>query len=221
MGNDATLAALGEFHHGAGREARDRGGSPKTLFYMTVSTGIGGGVVDGGKVFLGARGLAAEVGHMTIDNTASAPQCQCGNQGCLEALASGTAIARIAGDMAARPSGSGPSLAAKYPPDATSEAVFQAVESGDSMAKEIIDGVVAALGVGLTNILHLYNPDLVVLGGGVTVGLEKLGLIGEIRGIMDARAMSMRHKDFYLATSNLGDSVGLVGAAAMVQQGLG
>ena len=73
----------------------------------------------------------------------------------------------------------------------------------------------------LTNILHLYNPDLVVLGGGVSAGLKNLGLLPNIRAIMDSRAMSQRHQDFVLTFSELGDSVGIVGAAAMVQQGLG
>ena len=221
VGNDATLAALGEFQHGAGREARYRGSAPKTLVYMTVSTGIGGGVVDGGRMFMGARGLAGEVGHMTIDYTASAPACLCGSRGCLETLASGTAIARIAGELVATPSGRGSSLAAIAPADLTSEAVFEAAGAGDTLAQEIIEDVVNALGVGLTNVLHLFNPDMVVLGGGVTVGLEKLGLISKIRAVMDARAMSRRHQDFVLTSSRLGDSVGIIGAAAVVQQGMG
>ena len=221
VGNDATLAALGEFYYGAGREASDRGAATKTLVYVTVSTGIGGGVVDGGRMFLGAGGLAGEVGHMTIDYTAPAPPCLCGSQGCLEALASGTAIARIARERAAATGGADSALAAIDPSSITSEAVFQAAGEGDALAQEIIEGAVNALGVGLTNILHLFNPGLIVLGGGVTVGLEKLGLIEKIRAIIDARAMSQRHKDFVLTTSRLGDSVGIIGAAAMVRHNSG
>lgn len=221
VGNDATLAALGEYHYGAGRESREHGSPPKTLVYMTISTGIGGGVVDRGQMFLGARGLAGEVGHMTIDHTPSAPSCLCGSRGCLETLASGTAIARIAGEKVAIPGG-GSTLAALATdadtPGITSQAVFEAAGTGDALAQEIIEDVVNALGVGLTNVLHLFNPDIVVLGGGVTVGLEELGLIGKIRAIMDARAMSRRHKDFVLTSSRLGDAVGIIGAAAMVQQ---
>ena len=220
VGNDATLAALGEFHHGAGHEAREQGSSPKTLVYVTVSTGIGGGVVERGRMILGAHGLAGEVGHMTIDYNASAPACVCGSRGCLESLASGTAIARIAREKVAVPGGSGSTLAA-LAPAITSEAVFEAAGAGDTLAQEIIEDAVNALGVGLANILHLFNPDMVVLGGGVTVGLEELGLIDKIRAIVDARAMSQRHKDFVLSVSRLGDSVGIIGAAAMVRQGLG
>ena len=98
VGNDATLAALAEFHYGAGLEAQRQGHPPRTLVYITVSTGIGGGVIDRGKMFLGAHGLAGEVGHQVIDTGPQAPACQCGSSGCLEALASGTAIARIARD---------------------------------------------------------------------------------------------------------------------------
>ena len=221
VGNDATLAAMGEFHHGAGRDARDRGTTPQTLVYMTVSTGIGGGVVDRGRMFVGAGGLAGEVGHMTIDYTPSAPACLCGGQGCLETLASGTAIARIARERVAASGGAGSALSNLTPSDITSEAVFEAAGAGDPLSQEIVAGAVNALGVSLTNILHLYNPDLVVLGGGVSAGLKSLDLLPNIRAIMDARAMSRRHQDFVLTFSELGDSVGIVGAAAMVQQGLG
>ncbi len=221
VGNDATLAAMGEFHHGAGRDARDRGATPQTLVYMTISTGIGGGVVDRGRMFVGAGGLAGEVGHMTIDYTPSAPACLCGGQGCLETLASGTAIARIARERVAVSGGTGSSISSLNPSNITSEAVFEAAEAGDPLSQEIVAGAVNALGVSLTNILHLYNPDLVVLGGGVSDGLKNLGLLPNIRAIMDSRAMSQRHQDFVLTFSELGDSVGIVGAAAMVQQGLG
>ena len=102
IGNDATLAAMGEFHFGAGRQARERGNPPVTLVYVTISTGIGGGVVDRGKPFLGAHGLAGEVGHQVIDARPQAPACLCGSTGCLETLASGTAIARIARERLAQ-----------------------------------------------------------------------------------------------------------------------
>ena len=220
VGNDASLAALGEFYYGAGQEARGQGATPRTLIYVTVSTGIGGGIVDRGQMFVGAGGLAGEVGHMTIDYTPSAPPCLCGNRGCLEALASGPAIARIARERLGTSSGRASTLSNLAPSNITSETVFRAASAGDAMCREIVEEIVHALGVSLANVLHLYNPDMVVLGGGVTVGLQNLNLIEKIRAIIDARAMSLRHKDYVLSASSLGDSVGLIGAAAMVQQRL-
>jgi glucokinase len=183
---------------------------------VTVSTGIGGGVVDREQVFLGAGGVAAEIGHMTIDRSESAPQCQCGNRGCLEALASGTAITRIARARLAGPELPTGAWASQDFASITSESVFRAAVQGDRLATDILEGVVQALSVGLTNILHLFNPDLVVLGGGVTVGLSELGLLPRIQSLMLQRAMSERHKDFRLVASSLGDGAGMVGAAAMV-----
>ena len=216
VGNDANLAALGEFHFGAGKDASKEGTGPRTLVYVTISTGIGGGVVDRGQVFLGASGLSAEIGHMTIDRSESAPQCQCGSRGCLESLASGTAIARIA---RARLAGTGPPTsvwAVKDVESITSESVFLAATRGDSLATEIFEGVLQALSVGLTNAVHLFNPDLLVLGGGVTVGLNELGLLPRLQWLIQQRAMSKGHQDFRLVPSRLGDGVGMTGAAALV-----
>ena len=97
-----------------------------------------------------------------------------------------------------------------------SEAVFSAARDKDPLAVSIIDGVISALGVGLTNIVHLFNPDMIVLGGGVTVGLVKLDLLTRIKEQISTRTMSDTHNDFKLTSTVLGDSVGLVGAAAMV-----
>jgi glucokinase len=215
VGNDANLAALGEFYFGAGRDASRQGAPSKTLLYITVSTGIGGGVVDQERVFLGANGLAAEIGHMVIDRSESAPWCQCGNRGCLEALASGGGIARTARAKAAAPGAEGSTLAGMEPGAITSELVFQAAASGDPLALTLVDEVVDALAVGLTNGLHVFNPDLVVLGGGVTVGLTDLDLLPRIDQLMRRRAMSEGHRDFRLVPSKLGDRAGMAGAAAL------
>ncbi len=216
VGNDADLAALGHFDYGAGQDAREVGEPARTLVYVTVSTGIGGGVIDRGRVFLGRNGLAAEVGHMRIDIRDDAPKCQCGNRGCLEALASGTAVARIAREGVAQDDERSSTLSRLAPDSITSELVFQAAGNGDALALGIVDRVVYALGVGLTNVLHLYNPDLVVLGGGVTVGLNELGLIPLINDQMLDGAMSGLHKEFRLVASRLEDTAGMLGAAGLV-----
>ena len=214
-GNDANLAALGEFRYGAGREARDQGRATAALLYATVSTGGGAGVVEQGRLLLGASGMAAEVGHMVIDRSQSAPGCTCGNRGCLEAFASGGGIARIARERAGRPQARNSSLASLEPELLTSEIVFREAGQGDGLAQELVEDAVQALGTGLGNALHLYNPDLVVLGGGVTSGLVQLDLLPRVRDIMNSHAMSERHKEFRLMAGALGDSAGIVGAAAL------
>ena len=221
VGNDANLAALGEHYFGAGKESADKGRPVKTLFYVTVSTGVGGGVVDKGSVFLGANGLTAEIGHTLVDTTADAVQCQCGARGCLEAMASGTGIERIAKQKLASGGFPDSALAALDAGLVDSEAVFDAAEKKDSLALSILEGAVSALAVGLTNVVHLFNPDMIVLGGGGTDGLVKLDLLPEIDRQIHGRAMSELHKEFQLTSARLGDSVGLAGAAALVWDQLG
>ena len=221
VGNDANLGALGEYYFGAGKESADNGRPVKTLFYVTVSTGVGGGVVDKGSVFLGANGLTAEIGHTLVDTTDAALVCQCKSRGCLEAMASGTGIERIARARLATGEFPGSALASLRADRLDSEAVFDAAEQKDALAVSILDGVVSALAVGLTNVVHLFNPDMLVLGGGVTQGLVRLDLLSQIHQQILDRVMSGLHKDFQFTSSRLGDSVGLAGAAAMVWDQLG
>ena len=221
VGNDANLAALGEHYYGAGKESADNGRPVKTLFYVTVSTGVGGGVVDKGSVFLGANGLTAEIGHTLVDTSEQALECQCGARGCLESMAAGTAIERIARQKLASGGFSDSALAAIESGLLDSEAVFDAAQKNDPLAVSILNGAVSSLAVGLTNVVHLFNPDMIVLGGGVTQGLVKLDLLSRIRQEMEARVMSELHKDFQLTSARLGDSVGLAGAAALVWDQLG
>ncbi|GIW09363.1 MAG: hypothetical protein KatS3mg061_0420 [Dehalococcoidia bacterium] len=145
--NDANLAALGEHRFGAGRGVDH-------LVYLTVSTGIGGGIISGGRLLHGVHGFAGEVGHQVI--LPDGPPCGCGGRGCLEVLASGTAIVRRA-------------QAAGLPADRLAEegaaAVFAAAAAGDPRAQEVIAGATRALGLGVVNLLHVFDPALVVLGG--------------------------------------------------------
>ena len=229
-GNDANLAAIGEFRFGAGRAAAMAGRPPKCLFYVTVSTGIGGGVVtaeaptSAARLLLGANGLTAEVGHTTVDTAADAPICQCGKRGCLEAVSSGTAIAAYARaalspadayippTWAANPAES--ALAALSPAAITAPAVVDAALEGDAFANAVISRAIGGLAVGLANAVHLFNPDLIVLGGGVSAGLARLDLLPRIRQAIHDRLMSELHKAFDLVPAALGDNSGLLGAAA-------
>ncbi len=218
IGNDANLAALGEYRYGAGLAARRRQNTATTLVYVTVSTGIGGGVIDRGRLFLGANGMAAEIGHQVVDRSSDAPRCKCGRQGCLEALVSGTAIARIARQRAAEP-GANSALSRLAAGQITAETVFETAGQGDALAQDIVETAVQTLAVGLVNVLHLYNPDLLVMGGGVSAGLVRQGLLPHLNTLLLERAMSDGHRNFRLVPSRLGDAAGMMGAAALVWAG--
>lgn len=214
LGNDANLAALGEFHFGAGRDATQAGHPPKSLFYVTVSTGIGGGAIEAGSLIVGANGLTAEVGHTTVDTSSAAPRCQCGKQGCLEAVSSGTAIANYARSALAEGRRRESALAALAPSEITARAVVAAAVQGDAFANSVMVRAIGGLTVGLANVVHLFDPDLIILGGGVSEGLTQLNLLPRIREGIHERLMSELHKAFDLVPSVLGDNSGLLGAAA-------
>ena len=216
VGNDANLAALGECHYGAGK-ATEAASAARTLVYITFSTGVGAGVVDRGAIFTGSMGAAGEVGHMTIDSRANAPACACGNSGCLEALASGTAIGRAAqARLDDATPGSPLQLAREADATLDGAAVFAAAGRGDPVAREVIEAAVGAIVVGLGNVLNIFNPDVVVMGGGVTQGLMDLHLLAHIEDAARRRAMSSGHRAFRLAPATFGDSQGMVGAASLV-----
>ena len=211
-GNDATLAALGEYTYGTGAGAR-------TLVYITISTGIGGGIVIDGRPLWGAHGMAGEVGHMTIDW--NGVPCKCGGSGCFEELASGTAIARMARERLPDAPGSLIAEATGGDPDqATGAVVFDAAERGDPLARDILAGVSRALGTSLVNILHILNPDVIVVGGGVTHNWEYLRPAVEVH-IRDHAMPHVERLGYRLEVSTLGDDVGLLGAAALAWRAAG
>ena len=206
-GNDATLAALGEYTYGAGMGS-------KTLVYITQSTGIGGGIVADGRLIEGAYGMAGEIGHMCID--ASGPLCKCGHRGCLESYASGTAIAEAARSLAQTRNDS--VLAGMVDGDLgnlTSEHVFLAARRGDQVSRDLLDRVSQAMGVGLVNVLHLFNPDTIVMGGGVSQNWDYLRPM--VEEYLQGNAMEhIRKLGYRIVVTSLGDDIGLLGAAAMV-----
>lgn len=225
VGNDANYAAVGEFHFGAGRDAAQAGHPPRSLFYVTVSTGIGGGAVmrvpglPEAALLLGANGLTAEVGHTTVDTAVGAPLCQCGKRGCLEAVSSGTAIANYARAALAEGRHRDSALAAIAPEELSARAVVAAGVQGDAFANTLMSRACEGLAVGLANMVHLFNPDLIILGGGVSEGLTQLNLLPAIRQGIHDRLMSELHKAFDLVPSVLGDNSGLLGAAAAAWEG--
>jgi glucokinase len=208
--NDASAAALGENVFGAGQGVRH-------LVYITVSTGIGGGIVIDGKLYGGARGSAGEIGHTVIDP--AGPLCGCGNYGCLEALASGTAIARRAEAVAGR--GDSEVLARIKDRDGriTAEDVAEAAEAGDGAAAQIYAETGRFIGVALANLVNLLSPELILLGGGVT-GSSKWWL-PQAEDTMQALALGEPLSHVRLAMAGLGDNVGVMGMLARLRADVG
>jgi glucokinase len=202
--NDAGAAALGEWRFGAGR-------GTESMVFVTVSTGIGGGVIADGRLLHGRRGLAAEIGHMAIAES-SEDVCFCGARGCWEALASGDMLGRRAARLEAR--GKAPALR-KLAGDGevTSRHVTQAARDGDPGAIALLAEEARWLGVGIVNLLHLYSPERVIIGGGLGACLDLMQ--AGIDRIIQSRAMSA-YRDVPVVAAELGREAGLVGAASLV-----
>ena len=206
--NDASAAALGEHEFGVGRGVDN-------LIYLTVSTGIGGGIIINNELYLGASGSAGEIGHMTID--VNGPKCSCGNIGCLEMLGSGTAIAREAIKRISQ--GEESSLTEMVEgriENITAERVGEAAEGGDSLALEVISQAATYLGVGLVNLVNIFNPETIIIGGGVA----QMGdlLLAPARRVVEARTFKLPAQAVRIVPAQLGDEAGVLGAAVFAFQ---
>ena len=205
-GNDATLGAVGEHAYGAGRGCSD-------MIYMTVSTGIGGGVIIDNKLFTGSSGFGGEIGHMTIDQNGEL--CNCGNVGCLEALASGSALARISqARLRAGESSIMTDLAGGDIEDVDARIVVQAARQGDRLAVSLMEQVTHSLASGIISLMHIFDPQLIVIGGSLGNNLGKYMPIVESE--VKQRGMAHFQGAVPVAMSHLGDDVSLLGAAALV-----
>jgi glucokinase len=215
MGNDGDLGALGENRFGAGRGTR-------SMAYLTVSTGIGGGIILDGRLWRGSHGFAAELGHIRIRSGPDAPTCSCGGVGCLEACCSGTSLGRIARQAVASGPGrfagllSLPEVAGKAEA-IDARAVFRAVGAGDEGAKGLLDRYLDDLARGLGSIINTLDPELIVIGGGVSKAGDALfvPLRERVRGVV----MPMTRNVFRVEPAQLGESTVLVGAAALAVSG--
>ena len=205
--NDASAAALGEHCFGAGRGVNN-------LIYVTVSTGIGGGIIIDGKLYSGVSGSAGEVGHMTID--VNGPRCNCGNIGCLELLASGRAVAREAQRLIAQGARTRIiQLAEGEPQNITAKIVAAAAQEGDNLASEIISRAATYLGMGLANLVNIFNPEMIIIGG----GMAKMGdmLLDTARKVVAERAFQLPAQRVRIVPSQLGDNAAVLGAVAFGQ----
>ncbi len=203
--NDATAAAIGEWMFGRGQHT-------KHLAYITVSTGVGAGFVLNGRPYGGPHGNAAEIGHIVLDP--KGPQCNCGLTGCLESMASGTAMGRVGNQRRQE------SAYLSKPRAATTiraEDVIAGWQEGDPVCTQIVDDVARHLGHGLAILVNLVNPERIVLGGGVMHAGEPL--LEKIRHWTAIYSMPTLFRETELILSGLGGDTGLVGAVAVAMVG--
>jgi glucokinase len=205
--NDANAAALAEAKWGAGRGYRN-------IFYATVGTGIGTGIIFDGRIYHGRTGAAAEGGHLGIDS--NGPLCNCGKRGCIETLAAGPAIARRARQkLAQNPRSLLLEMAGGNVQTVNSEMVGKALAAGDSVAKEVMRETLDLLAYWLGNIIDLLEPDIVVIGGGVSSLLAPF--LEEIRQRWQGACLNPRPLDIPLVLARYGEDAGIAGAAALCE----
>lgn len=205
--NDANAAGLAEHLWGAGRGFRN-------VFFATIGTGIGTGIVLDGKILHGRTGAAAEGGHVSIDFNGHV--CNCGKKGCIEILASGTAIARRAREKLIESPQLGAqllALAGGDPAAVRSEMVGKAAQSGDPLAKEILGQTLEYLAIWLGNVVDLLEPEVIILGGGAAEMLRPH--FGEIQKRMKNWCINSRHLEIPLVPAHYGENAGIAGGAAL------
>jgi glucokinase len=206
--DDANCAGQGEAAFGAGIGYGHQ-------VYLTISTGIGGAVIVDGRIDRGFRDAAGEVGHMTI--VPGGPDCLCGNSGCLEAIASGTAIARRARQLMIQEQDPTLTRLTGGDPDrVTAPMVFEAAAAGDVLCQMVLDDVATYLGIALANIVMVLNPQAIILGGGVMEQAEVL--LPRIDQRMRMHLIKVQREGLVLRRAALGDSSGLMGALQLVLQ---
>jgi glucokinase len=198
---DTAGAAFGEYMHGCGGETCVSGARPKSLFYITVSTGVGCGIVIDGKIYNGSYDAAGELGHLRVEE--DGVECPCGGRGCLESVASGLGVARLALEMTGRP------LDAKK--------VFESADAGDPVCASIIAKAGRALGIGISTLIQLFDPQVVILGSSVSNGFDRLK--PHIDAILADRVQNFTKRKNIVRKTNLplGHNA-LLGAAALAEQ---
>ncbi|MFB5663888.1 ROK family protein [Alteribacillus sp. HJP-4] len=189
--NDATAAALAEKWLGAAQNSND-------FIYLTISTGIGAGMMSGGKLISGTGGNAGEVGHIVVDP--SYGKCTCGQYGCLEWIASGTGIARHA--------------SARFGRDMTSSEVMELYRDRDPAAVEFIEEIFSKIGTGCVSLINMYDPEIIVVGGGVSNAGEPL--FHALQSYVSTYALNSVSRNIQIVPTSLGSNNGLLGAAALV-----
>ncbi|HET7479494.1 MAG TPA: ROK family protein [Rubrobacteraceae bacterium] len=204
--NDANAAAWGEFKFGAGSEVDH-------LVFLTLGTGIGGGVISHGILLRGAQGAGGELGHITIQ-AEDGPLCGCGNYGCLEPLASGTSITRRAREVASEhPQSALGQIAVNR--NVLGEDVTELAQQGDELAISVLEETGRWLGVGLAGFVNIFNPDVIAIGGGASRAGELI--LGPAREEMRRRSQSPSRDLVEIKEATLGPESGVLGAAALAR----
>ncbi|AAO34878.1 ROK family protein [Clostridium tetani] len=200
LDNDANAAAVGEYKFGSGKGSRN-------MIFITVSTGIGGGAILNGNIYRGSSSNALEIGHMTLKEDGAI--CNCGNFGCAEALASGTAIAKKARMELNR----GKESSLKKLKKISAYNVFQEAKNGDKLAQEIVDEALEYLGICVSNIIITFDPDTIVIGGGVS----KAGdiIFNKINQVVKERCFEAMWKNTKIIKALLLEDAGIIGAASL------
>ena len=208
LDNDANCATLGEWWCGAAKGGRNVVG-------LTIGTGIGGGLILDGRLYHGASDVAGELGHTTIDSTGR--RCKCGNYGCLEAYASGPNIAERAREAIASDETSLlRDLVGGQLDLITAQTVYDAANRGDEIAREVVRDTAKFLGIGVANLLNIFNPDVVVIAGGVTQAGE--ALFEPMRAEVRRRAFKPAVEACRIVAATLPGTAGVVGAVATFKQ---
>jgi glucokinase len=203
--NDANAAAVGEMWQGAGRGCR-------TLVCVTLGTGVGGGIILNEQLWRGVNGSAGEIGHLGVDPFAGVP-CGCGSRGCLEVYASATAIVRMTRESRPRY----PDSLLHTSEDLTSETVYQAGLKGDELALEVFRRMGVYLGIGLASLINLLNPEMIVIGGGLSNGWDLFEQ--HMHQQVIERAFPLPARSVKITRAECGDDAGFLGAARLAFAG--
>lgn len=200
LDNDANAAAIGEYVFGAGK-------GTENMVFVTVSTGVGGGAIINGKIYRGNTNNALEIGHTTL--VEDGPRCNCGNYGCTEALASGTAIAKRAKEAIETEV----ETSLRNYEKVTSYEVFQEAKKGDKVASDILDKCLNYLGICVANIVATLDPEMVVIGGGVSKGGDIV--FEKVREVVNKRCFDAMAASCKIVPAGLGTDAGVIGALAL------
>ena len=210
LNNDANCAALGEYVFGAGKGYKD-------IVFVTLGTGVGTGFIIDGKLFEGRECAGAEGGHMVINTSADAPRCNCGRSGCWEAYASATALIRQTSEAMQKNPDSLMHKIAKEEGKVSGKTAFAAAKQGDKTGQEVVDKYIGYITCGLLNLVNIFCPDAILIGGGISY--EKEYLTAPIQSAVNEKRFGAKFNPYVeVKTASLKNDAGILGAAALVIQ---